>query len=258
MSVQKQRKNSFDYEEFLIEEKIKNATRSFEHPSYLLERRLCQAIMNMDNRNAFQLLDKINSVERARLSENPLRSIKNSLIASTTIFTRAAIDGGLDSETAFILSDLFIRKIENLRGIQEAESLEYDIVFAFIDALKNHKDSKESLVCSPIILRAREYIRKYSMRRLSLKEIAEFLNVHPNYLSTQFTKECNQSVMGYYDEMRVDAILHYLQYTELSLSEIAVILDFSSFSHFSSYFKKHCGKSPREYRNDMLDSEQIL
>ena len=49
------------------------------------------------------VLTEINSLKRTRLSKDALRSVKNSLICSVTLFTRAAIDGGVMPEAAFTL-----------------------------------------------------------------------------------------------------------------------------------------------------------
>lgn len=243
----------YDYEKHLISEKIRNTNQAFEHPSYVLEKRLCQAIIKKNREEALNYLDRINLIGRAELSRDPLRSLKNSLIGSCTIFTRAAIEGGLDSETAFTLSDLFIREIELISHSREIPSFEKQMLLAFIDALQTLRVELTEANFSPLISRTREYIRQHSMQRISLNEIAKQVNVHPNYLSNQFSKEVGQSIMSYYDELRINSIIHYLQYSQLSLSEIAIILDFSSFPHFSSYFKKNTGKTPREYRRLLND-----
>src|SRR5690554_2019133 len=127
-----------DINQLIIQERLRNTHNSFQHPSYLLEQRISKAIATGDSKTALSALDQINSLERAQLAENPLRSIKNSLIGSCTIFTRACISGGVDSETAFMLSDLYIRRIEDLKTRTQAESLEYDMVIGFTDLVTQH------------------------------------------------------------------------------------------------------------------------
>lgn len=246
------RDDFFNFDEKVIEEKIKNSEIAFEHPSYILEKKLSNSITNCNIDQALFFLEKINSLERAQLSNDPLRSIKNSLIVSCSIYTRAIISGGLDSESAFILSDIFIRQIETIQSIDQCENFERNMLVKFIEILTEVKNKHSEEDYLPIISKTRAYIRRQSIKKLTLSEIADYVNVHPNYLSALFSKECNKSITSYYDEVRTETIIHYLEYTEMSISEIAILLDFSSFSHFSSFFKKQTGQSPSEYRKKIL------
>ncbi len=242
-----------DLERYLIEERLKNHRNDYLHPSYELEQQLLAAIHEGRDIEAVSLLDKINAIDRADLSTDPIRSLKNSLIGSATIFTRAAIRGGVDAETAFMLSDLFIRQVEKVSSRQQAESLEYDMLIAFIDAVKNSKTIQDEEDYSPVITRVRQYIRQNVNQQISLADAAASVNVHPNYLSTLFTKECGLSLMAYYDKERVTAISQHLRLSDEPLADIAMNFSFHSFSHFSSYFKRHTGMSPREYRKEFRE-----
>ena len=75
------------------------------HESYASERRQYDAIRNGQT-------DRIQSVFQITpdgtpgiLSRNELRNSKNMFIAGITLFTRAAIEGGVPEETAYALSD---------------------------------------------------------------------------------------------------------------------------------------------------------
>lgn len=233
-----------DINQLIIQERLRNTHNSFQHPSYLLEQRISKAIATGDSKTALSALDQINSLERAQLAENPLRSIKNSLIGSCTIFTRACISGGVDSETAFMLSDLYIRRIEDLKTRTQAESLEYDMVIGFTDLVTQHHHPR----LSPPVYKAYQYIRHNVQKRLTLGDVARHVGVHPNYLSSLFTAETGQSIMSFYDQQRCEVIKQFLINTDISLTDISVNFDFSSISYFSSYFKKQTGDTPSEFR----------
>lgn len=240
-----------DIEKILIQERVRNHKRAYQHPSYIMEQALSEAIRKGDTQTAVSLLDKINGLERAELSVDPVRSLKNSLIGSCTIFTRAAIHGGVDSESAFMLSDLFIRQIEKVYGRRQAESLEYDMLLAFVSTVNVSRKALEEERFSPLVVRVREYVRQNIHLPLSLKETAEAVNVHPNYLSTVFSKECGQTFITFLHHEKVQSIAQALKMTDQPLAEIAVSYAFQSFSHFSTYFKKHTGLSPRDYRKSV-------
>ncbi len=242
-----------DIERYLIEERLKNHRNNYLHPSYELEQQLLSAIREGNDVEAVDLLDKINTIDRADLSVDPIRSLKNSLIGSCTIFTRAAIRGGVDAESAYMLSDLFIRQVEKVSSRQQAESLEYDMLIGFIAAVNNSHTIQDEEDYSPVITRVRQYIRQNVNHQITLADAAEHVNVHPNYLSTLFTKECGLSLMAYYDKERVAAISEHLRLSDEPLSEIAMNFSFHSFSHFSSYFKRHTGMSPSAYRKEFRE-----
>ena len=87
---------------------------------------------------------------------------------------------------------------------------------------------------------------------LSLKEIAEGLNVHPAYVSREFSKYFNNLSYGeYIRKLRIEKAVELLGQPGHSLAEIAYLTGFSDQSHFTRIFKKHTGQSPAEYRKSL-------
>jgi AraC-like DNA-binding protein len=86
---------------------------------------------------------------------------------------------------------------------------------------------------------------------LSLKEISESLNVHPSYLSREFSKYFGDLSFGdYIRKLRIEKSIALLQDPKYSLAEIAYLTGFSDQSHFNRIFKMHTGKSPSIYRKN--------
>ncbi|MDJ1481774.1 chromate resistance protein [Cytophagaceae bacterium YF14B1] len=84
---------------------------------------------------------------------------------------------------------------------------------------------------------------------LSLKEISEGLNIHPAYLSREFSKYFNNLSFGeYIRKLRIEKAMDLLQSSSHSLAEIAYLTGFSDQSHFTRIFRKYTGQSPAEYR----------
>ncbi len=222
----------------------KNKYESYTHPPYELERELMEYIKQMDIDKSIEILNKINSLERAQLSDRPLNSLKYSLVGSCTLFTRAVIESGLYPETAFMLSDYYINLIDNTNNRDEVQNLEYKMLEDFIQILKTHKE----YLYNPIINQVVSYIKKNIENKLSLNELASIVNVHPNYLSASFKKEVGKTLTQYITEQKIDAIKLYLTYTELSISEISYIFNFTHITYFSSFFKAHSGVTPMQYK----------
>jgi hypothetical protein len=84
---------------------------------------------------------------------------------------------------------------------------------------------------------------------LSLKELSQSLNVHPSYLSREFSKYFDDLSFGdYIRKLRIERAIHLLNESQHSMAEIAYLTGFSDQSHFNRIFKKHTGKSPLEFR----------
>jgi len=87
---------------------------------------------------------------------------------------------------------------------------------------------------------------------LSLKGLSETLQVHPAYLSREFSKYFDDLSFGdYIRKLRIDKAVQLLCTTDHTLTEIAYLTGFSDQSHFTRIFKKHTGKSPSAYKKEL-------
>ena len=92
---------------------------------------------------------------------------------------------------------------------------------------------------------------------LSLKDISNELNVHPAYLSREFSKHFDNLSFGdYIRKLRIDKSIKLLETTDHTLSEIAYLTGFSDQSHFNRIFKKQTGTSPSVYRKNYQKSKK--
>jgi AraC-like DNA-binding protein len=80
-------------------------------------------------------------------------------------------------------------------------------------------------------------------------EFASQLNITPKYLSAilKETMNCRPSTVIQLFTMK--AIEHRLRFTDMTIQEISIDLNFPNPSFFGKYFKEHAGMTPLEYRN---------
>lgn len=227
-----------------VRDKISNILCSYHHPPYVLERKLIAFIKQGDSAGSEETLRQINQLERATLADSQLRSVKNSLIGSCTMFTRAVIEVGVDSESAFSLSDRCIRAIETFATVAQTENFEYEMLRQFLALLHGSGQNQYS----PTVSRAITCIKQNVQHKLVLTNIAKTAGVHPNYLSAMFHKEVGISIAAFIEQQRAEAIRLFLLETTMSLTDIAYTFEFSSVAYFSGFFKKHFGISPLKYR----------
>jgi len=86
---------------------------------------------------------------------------------------------------------------------------------------------------------------------LSLKEVSQSLNVHPTYLSREFSKYFDDLSFGdYIRKLRIEKAKELLAESNRSLAEIAYLTGFSDQSHFNRTFKKITGKNPSVFKKN--------
>jgi two-component system response regulator YesN len=225
-------------------EMIKNREKLFHHPPFFLEQELLSKIKSGNLNDTLAVLKEINSLKRTRLSKDVLRSVKNSLICSVTLFTRAAIEGGVTPEAAFTLSDSIILTIEEINSMPELMEYEYTAAKQYVQIVQDLSRVKYS----NIIQQAISYIYKNLTNKLTLQKISDAIYVHPNYLSSLFKREVGMSIPDYIMKTRVDESKYYIRYTNTKISDIAAFYQFCNQSYYTQVFRKFAGCTPNEYR----------
>ncbi|MBK9981834.1 MAG: chromate resistance protein [Saprospiraceae bacterium] len=87
---------------------------------------------------------------------------------------------------------------------------------------------------------------------LSLKDVSNTLQVHPSYLSREFSKHFDNLTFGeYLRKLRIEKAIQLLQNTTLPLTQIAYLTGFSDQSHFTRIFRKHTGKNPSTFKKEL-------
>ena len=70
-----------------------------------------------------------------------------------------------------------------------------------------------------------------------------------SYISSLFSQQENSTIEHYYILQKIERVKELIVYDELSLSEIAFQLHYSSTSHLSKQFKKVTGFTPTDFKN---------
>lgn len=101
---------------------------------------------------------------------------------------------------------------------------------------------------------ATQYIKKHYNENLAINSLAELFNMSPNYFSSVFKKELNQSAVNYITEVRMEKAKEYLRDTDLSVIEIAESVGYEDSQYFFRVFKKTTGVTPLQFRRNSSDS----
>ena len=98
----------------LLEETYQKKENEQHNQTYILEEQLLKLVRtgNCDGFKEFMYSES--NFHIGVTGSTALRQLKNNIIITTTLCTRAAIEGGLDYDTAYQLSDYFIQSSERL------------------------------------------------------------------------------------------------------------------------------------------------
>ena len=186
---------------------------------------------------------------RAPFAEGTRHQREYEVVALVTIATRAAVSGGVDVDTAFSLSDLYLKKIDRHRTEKELEEIAVDAIRTFCSKVAEQKEW-EIKKYSPKIQRCIRYIRAYLHYPISLEEASEYLETNPKYLSRNFFRETGIKFSDFIRRERVKEACVLLSTSDMPYIDIANSLAFSSQSYFIKVFSEIVGVTPRKYREN--------
>ena len=79
--------------------------------------------------------------------------------------------------------------------------------------------------------------------------LSEILHHDYNYLSNLFSEVEGTTIEKYFIAQKIEKVKELLVYDELTLSEIALRLNYSSISYLSNQFRKVTGLTPSHFKN---------
>ncbi|WP_127496261.1 helix-turn-helix domain-containing protein [Paenibacillus glycanilyticus] len=173
-----------------------------------------------------------------------IRSLKNLAICGIALGMRAAIEGGLYEQQAYMLSDLYIQQIEELHDIQTVRAAMEGALLDFAERVEQcriHVLSKPVKAC-------REYIYTHLYDEITVDKLAAVSGLNSGYLMHLFKKETGQTIACYIQKERIEEAKKLLQMTGDNISSIGSRLGFYDQAHFIKVFKKHAGTTPKHYR----------
>lgn len=224
------------------------------HGTYAAEQEILQLVEN-GNLQYKELYNQYASAgEMSRVSNGTfLRQEKNTVLTFVVLCSRAAIRGGVASETALTLCDRYMCRVENVMDLSTLTQLNREMFHDFVTRVYRQKQKNEPV--SPQIRKVCDYIRLYPEEKNSIHKLAQMIGYADYYFSNKFKQETGESVRDYIMECRIEKAKSMLRETSLSVSEISDRLGFGTQSYFGELFRKRTGKSPGEYREHGEESD---
>jgi len=218
------------------------------HNTYQMEKDLVELVRTGDVESIRRFLVSPPSGRIGTLAHSELRQRKNAFIVAATLFSRAAISGGLSTEMAFAISDRYIQKVEFMSQGQDIAQLNIQMLLDYtqrVEALKLNTDS--SLLARNI----HRYIKKNITKKITLDELAKHIGMNRSYLCERFKSDTGMTISQFLRHMKIDEAKRLIETTNLTMAQISDYLSFSSQSHFQSVFKSVEHLTPIAYKKQL-------
>lgn len=96
------------------------------------------------------------------------------------------------------------------------------------------------------ITKAREILIDHIGEPITIRELSRKVAINECYLKKGFKEMFGTTVFEFYQSQRMEHARYLLYEKGLSVTEVSMMLGYSSISHFSTAFKKHTGIKPCE------------
>ena len=179
------------------------------------------------------------------LSKDPLQNLKYHFCITAAMLSRHCIEGGMEPEMAYRLSDQYIAKLDDLYDVKAVVMWHDKMLIDFTGKMNLQKIHPGISLC---VKSAIDYIYEHIKEPITLEEIAANVALSPCYLSRLFMKETGSTIKNYILESKIERAQNMLKYSDSSSADIANFLSFSSQSHFIATFKKYTGMTPKKYK----------
>jgi AraC-like DNA-binding protein len=120
-----------------------------------------------------------------------------------------------------------------------------EIGFELIDS---HVSGLIEKIKKYVIRKARNEVDEKDQKSKLSTYLSSYLNHEYTYLSSLFSSIEGRTIENYFIEQRIEKAKELIVYGQLTLSEIAFQLEYSSVAHLSSQFKKITGLTPTYFK----------
>ncbi|HRP56101.1 MAG TPA: AraC family transcriptional regulator [Agriterribacter sp.] len=155
-----------------------------------------------------------------------VRVILESLLSNT--YTESFENIYINAQTQMLL----LYSLECMLGDKEEETFSCKF-------LANESDRDK-------ILKAREVLLEHIGEPITIKDLSRKVAINECYLKKGFKEIFGTTIFDFYQSQRMEHAKYLLYEKGLSVTEVSLMLGYSSISHFSTAFKKHTGLKPCE------------
>lgn len=242
-----------------MEYELENAEREIEHHSFADEKRVWKWLIEGESLtgnepffseeigNQFGNMKGMQGI----MAKSQQKNAEYGAVAGITLATRYAIAAGAEEKEAYALSDILLQTLAKAKTEVEIMNIS---AYAFREFGRLGREGKtKSKNYSLYVEQGRDYIARHIYEKISLKEIAEEIGVHPVYFSRIFSRQMGMTLTDYILKEKIHISCNLLKYSNRSIAIIAEYMNLSPQSYFTKVFKQVTGETPARYRRTHAD-----
>jgi YesN/AraC family two-component response regulator len=141
---------------------------------------------------------------------------------------------------------------------KQKEMLSAELKKVGFELIDNHTSGLIEKIKILVIEKARNEVDKMEKKQNLSTFLAEKLHYEYTHLSSLFSSVEGRTIENFFIEQRIEKAKELLIYGQLTLSEIAFELDYSSAAYLSSQFKKVTGLTPSYFKEVGIAKRKAL
>lgn len=155
--------------------------------------------------------------------------------------TRAVLEGLVNHNYTDSLANIYVNAQTQMLLLYSLDCImgEKEINTITCKFLANEADRDK-------VIRSREILIEHIGEPITIKELSRKVAMNECYLKKGFKQLFGTTIFEFYQSQRMEHAKYLLYEKGLSVTEVSVLLGYSSISHFSTAFKKHTGLKPCE------------
>jgi AraC family transcriptional regulator len=185
---------------------------------------------------------------KSRISENTLSedilSFRHQASFTKTISlcnrTRMALETFLNHNYSGSLENIFVNAQTQMLLLYSLDCLEEKQLDTITHKFLANEADREK------ISKAREILLQHIGEPITIKALSRKVAMNECYLKKGFKEMFGTTIFDFYQSQRMEHAKYLLYEKGLTVTEVSILLGYSSISHFSTAFKKHTGLKPCE------------
>ena len=162
-----------------------------------------------------------------------------------------------DNEDVLFLESLFKKGVDEIKngGDYSIELLRSILDLVLTSSSTHFKIDENSINKGKghiLVKKFFQLIEENYHKNLTITEYADKLAITPNHLTQTVSQLTGKTSSQIIKSKQVLEIMRLLVHTNLSVTEIASLLNFADQSYFAKFFKRETGFSPKQYRAKSL------
>lgn len=213
---------------------------------YALEQRFMDNVKKGNSRAA--ILNLRNMQQDVAHLKQMGTTLENERIGAAIVRTMiriSALDAGLPAMVIDSLSKKNTVITIKANSIEEIHSAKETLVHDFCKEIHIHNQHLYSHLTQSAIY----YMNHQLTQNLSIKQLAEVLDVTPSYLITKFRQETGLTPVAYINKIKMQQAANLLSRTNLPIQEISSLVGVADANYFIKLFKKEYHETPKNYRD---------